>query len=167
MDTISEAYHKEVTYERLEFSAKKDDGSEWKGAGWSWEMKDGELQFPKHPAGLENLLKCVLPDFITARDWDDEQQCFVTESQAFGNGRIVTWTNRIFVPKVIRCCENGNVSLSSGLTNTCRACGADYNGFGQRLAPREQWGEETGEHWSDLMDYGNNNQSGGFVTGGR
>lgn len=34
-------------------------------------------------------------------------------------------------------------------TNTCELCGADFNFAGQRLAPREQWGEETGEHWSD------------------
>lgn len=30
-------------------------------------------------------------------------------------------------------------------------CGADYNAMGQRLAPREQWGHETGEHWSDCV----------------
>jgi len=41
------------------------------------------------------------------------------------------------------------VQLVSG-TNTCE-CGADYNTFGQRLAPREQWGHETGEHWSDCV----------------
>ena len=35
-------------------------------------------------------------------------------------------------------------------TNSCE-CGADYNTFGQRLAPREQWGHETGEHWTDLL----------------
>ncbi len=35
-------------------------------------------------------------------------------------------------------------------TNTCE-CGADYNGWGQQLAPREQWGEETGEHWTDCI----------------
>ena len=33
-------------------------------------------------------------------------------------------------------------------TQTCE-CGADYNMSGMKLAPREQWGEETGEHWSD------------------
>lgn len=33
-------------------------------------------------------------------------------------------------------------------TNTCD-CGTDYNFSGQRLAPREHWGEETGEHWSE------------------
>lgn len=34
-------------------------------------------------------------------------------------------------------------------TNTCEHCEADYNFAGQRLAPRSQWGEETGEHWTD------------------
>ena len=35
-------------------------------------------------------------------------------------------------------------------TNTCE-CGQDYNSGGQLLAPREQWGEETGEHWSECI----------------
>jgi len=30
-------------------------------------------------------------------------------------------------------------------------CGADYNWNGTRLAPREQWGEETGESIADIM----------------
>jgi len=46
------------------------------------------------------------------------------------------------------CCR-AHVTLS-GFTNTCR-CGADYNGAGQHLAPREQWGEETGEHIADIL----------------
>jgi hypothetical protein len=33
----------------------------------------------------------------------------------------------------------------SAFTNTCR-CGRDYNSSGTELAPREFWGEETGEH---------------------
>lgn len=36
-------------------------------------------------------------------------------------------------------------------TNTCDGCGADYNLSGQHLAPREQWGEETGEHPSECV----------------
>jgi len=39
-----------------------------------------------------------------------------------------------------------------GFTCTCEGCGADYNSSGQRLAPREQWGEETGEHWVDIVN---------------
>jgi hypothetical protein len=34
-------------------------------------------------------------------------------------------------------------------TTTCDKCGADYNWNGSRLAPRSQWGEETGESWFD------------------
>lgn len=37
----------------------------------------------------------------------------------------------------------------------CDRCGADYNSSGQRLAPRAQWGEETGETAADY-DRGNN-----------
>ena len=38
-----------------------------------------------------------------------------------------------------------------GFTNTCD-CGADYNMSGQLLAPREQWGDETGESLSDILN---------------
>lgn len=31
----------------------------------------------------------------------------------------------------------------------CEKCHRDYNAYGQLLAPKEQWGEETGEHWSE------------------
>lgn len=51
-------------------------------------------------------------------------------------------------PKVIRC-SCGREVVCQGFTNTCD-CGADYNWSGSRLAPREQWGEETGEHPTDI-----------------
>ncbi len=35
-------------------------------------------------------------------------------------------------------------------TNTCERCRKDYNFNGALLAPRHQWGEETGEHWSEI-----------------
>lgn len=50
------------------------------------------------------------------------------------------------------CCPTGEVdTLRLSLmefTNTC-TCGRDYNSCGQLLADREQWGVETGEHWSE------------------
>lgn len=51
---------------------------------------------------------------------------------------------------VIQCerCKRA-VILDSYWTNSC-TCGADYNGDGNRLAPRSQWGEETGEHPCDV-----------------
>lgn len=47
----------------------------------------------------------------------------------------------------IRCC--GVELVCDSFTNTCDHCGADYNFAGQQLAPRSQWGEETGEHWTE------------------
>ncbi len=38
----------------------------------------------------------------------------------------------------------------TGFTNTCD-CGADYNRGGDLLAPRSQWGYETGESVSDIL----------------
>jgi hypothetical protein len=44
---------------------------------------------------------------------------------------------------VIRCACLETVNCTN-FTNTC-SCGRDYNFAGTELAPREQWGEETGE----------------------
>lgn len=48
---------------------------------------------------------------------------------------------------VICGCE---VDLSSSWSNECE-CGAEYNGFGQLLASRGQWGEETGETIQEMQ----------------
>lgn len=61
-----------------------------------------------------------------------------------GDGRQVT-------RKLIKC-DCGEEVVCARMTNTC-ACGADYNMSGQRLAPREQWGAETGEHPADVAQY--------------
>lgn len=47
-------------------------------------------------------------------------------------------------------CDCGREVELAGFTNTCD-CGRDYNSGGTLLAPREQWGEETGEHLADIM----------------
>lgn len=54
-------------------------------------------------------------------------------------------------PGVIECdvCF-GEVELCN-FTNTCDVCGTDYNSSGQKLAPREQWGLETGESVADIL----------------
>ena len=54
------------------------------------------------------------------------------------------------VPRVGRCSCGEEVELSR-FTNTCYKCDTDYNSAGQQLAPREQWGYETGEHWTDCI----------------
>jgi len=62
---------------------------------------------------------------------------------------IVEYTSRHVEPAIGECSCGEKVELK-GFTNTCE-CGADYNMSGQLLAPREQWGEETGEHLSDIL----------------
>jgi hypothetical protein len=72
-------------------------------------------------------------------------------------GRIRLWNcacddnGKIHSPLiVIRCACGTEVPLYDSFLNTC-ACGADYDGGGMRLAPREQWGEETGETLADIL----------------
>jgi hypothetical protein len=48
------------------------------------------------------------------------------------------------VVRVVVCACKREVELYSAWSNECD-CGTEYNGFGQKLAPRSQWGEETGE----------------------
>lgn len=50
-------------------------------------------------------------------------------------------------PAVGLCNRCSSEVVLGNFTNTCALCGADYNSSGQELAPREQWGEETGEQW--------------------
>lgn len=54
------------------------------------------------------------------------------------------------IPAVGQCACGLKVTLR-GFTNTCD-CGREYNSAGQELAPRAQWGEETGEHWTEIMN---------------
>jgi len=49
----------------------------------------------------------------------------------------------------IECC--GVALICQYNTNTCSVCNTDYNMSGQKLAPREQWGEETGESPNDVL----------------
>jgi len=53
--------------------------------------------------------------------------------------------------KEISCC--GEVLVCDMFTNTCPNCGADYDSGGHELAPREQWGSETGETAADILMY--------------
>lgn len=53
-------------------------------------------------------------------------------------------------PPILRCMCGAAVELLDCMTNACDRCGQEYNGSGQALASRECWGEETGEHPSDV-----------------
>lgn len=55
------------------------------------------------------------------------------------------------IPAIGECDVCRNPVTLAHFTNTCDKCGADYNSAGQHLAPREQWGEDTGEHWTECI----------------
>lgn len=55
---------------------------------------------------------------------------------------------KMFKDKFVKCGCGREVCCSS-FTNTCE-CGRDYGFDGSLLADRSQWGEETGEHWSEV-----------------
>lgn len=59
------------------------------------------------------------------------------------------WDTRERAYVIVRC-DCGQELTCDDFTNTCD-CGTDYNWSGHRLAPREQWGEETGETAADIL----------------
>ena len=48
------------------------------------------------------------------------------------------------------CVCGAHVTLHSSWANSCEGCGREYNSFGQLLADRAFWGEETGESVTDM-----------------
>ena len=66
--------------------------------------------------------------------------------------RASSWPTRIVKYKIRKVndgmCECGATVSLPNFTNEC-SCGRLYNSWGQELAPREQWGEETGESWQE------------------
>lgn len=62
---------------------------------------------------------------------------------------VERYESRYTIPAAVRCSCGREVELDH-FTNACD-CGRDYNSHGDLLAPREQWGEETGEHLADIL----------------
>ena len=117
---------KEVSY-ALEFVH-----NQIKGAGFAFPCdKDGNVDMSQlSPAALENYLACV--------SGKENVTCQGVKKM------VRTWIE----PAILECDCGAHVELAM-FTNTCSNCGTDYNFEGRRLAPREQWGEETGEHWGE------------------
>jgi hypothetical protein len=76
---------------------------------------------------------------------DNYSKCISGEYDVVDKG-IRKFRHTYWHPAVGICDDCGSEVELRGFTNTCD-CGADYNMSGQRLAPRSQWGEETGEPW--------------------
>lgn len=115
----------------LEFSLKN-----MPGCGYGFPCDELGIVAPLMPQGLINYNHCL-------NGVNDQGE--VIESKG-----IRKFTNRYLEHAIGKCNCGHKVELSS-FTNTCDRCGSDYNQSGQLLASRSQWGEETGEHLSDIL----------------
>jgi hypothetical protein len=129
MKIIQRRKRVDVVEYKLHFDRPGDPGS-----GYSFECdKDGNVDESKlHPCAVSNLHSCLCGEFKLEEPYVQKHESFYTE------------------PCIGKCDACDEQVYLTHFTNTCD-CGADYNMSGQRLAPREQWGEETGEHWSDCI----------------
>lgn len=78
------------------------------------------------------------------------EPCEDSECNGVLNSEVIHCVQKVPGYIAIRCSCGDEVRCDS-FTNTCYSCGADYNHSGARLAPRSQWGEETGETAADLL----------------
>ena len=116
-----------------------------RGAGFSFPCdQDGKVNESGMPApALANYRKCLTGKMEITKDC---KPCVV---DIIAKG-VQTITNEWRTPAVGECNRCGKEVELHGFTNTCE-CGVDYNMSGQELAPRSQWGEETGESVSDIL----------------
>jgi hypothetical protein len=95
--------------------------------------EDGDINFNEmSPEALENYEKCE------SEEYDVVYQ---------GLRRLV---NRYTEPTIGLCSCGKEVVLDSN-TNQCEGCGSYYNSIGQQLSDPRNWGEETGEHPTDIL----------------
>ena len=114
---------------------------EWKdcpGAGFGFDCDEkGNVDLSTMcTEAIENLSNCL-------RDVSEPDGKLIDRG-------IQTYHGRYTTPAIGLCEVCGRRVELDGFTCTCE-CGADYNSSGQRLAPRSQWGEETGESLSDIL----------------
>ena len=79
-------------------------------------------------------------------------QMVITRPDLYEDMGVVEQKEVYTEPAVLLCDCGHRVCLSTDPAE-CPQCGALYNLFGQRLAPREQWGYETGESYMDFAEF--------------
>jgi hypothetical protein len=111
---------------------------------FSWRNDpDSGFGFPCDEHG--NLL-----EGLQAPGLENYQKCLSGEYDVIDHGvELLEYAS--VEPAVLRCDCGAEVLLWDAFLETCGRCGRDYNGNGQLLAPRSQWGEETGESLADIF----------------
>ncbi len=98
------------------------------------------------PCDKEGNLKNLRPEAES-----NYQMCLVSDDLV--DDGIRPYTHSWIEPAIARCECSHKIQLES-FTNTCEKCGRDYNLSGQNLAPRSQWGWDTGETLNEILDIG-------------
>ena len=84
------------------------------------------------PEGRESLRRCLAGEGVS-------------------EGRVERY-DRSWIECAVGICDScGSRVGLHGFTNSCTGCPAEYNMSGQRLAPRSQWGAETGETVAEIL----------------
>ena len=94
-------------------------------SGFAFNCDANGVVIPRNAAALDNYRKCI-----------DGTYAVIDRGV-----HTISWSYRV---AAVGLCECGREVELDGFTCSCE-CGAEYNSSGQLLAPREQWGEETGE----------------------
>lgn len=115
------------------------------GAGFSFKCDaDGTIERASmNPAARDNLARCLAGEAQVIR----KGAAVMVKIHDMG---VISEEHAWTEPACGKCSCGEYVDLDS-FTNTCQGCGADYNSAGQQLAPRAQWGEDTGESLADIM----------------
>jgi len=101
-----------------------------KGSMFSFPCEQSGYLLNLNPAAIENYRMCVSGEY-------DVIDCGIRPHTSSHTEPAIGICNK--------CGEK--VELSDSFANPCDKCGTEYNAFGQELAPREQWGWETGEQF--------------------
>ena len=104
------------------------------GRGFSFDCDENGVidESAMHQAGLENL-----------------SLCREGKMDGYTGPTTTTYTHR-YTEHAVGLCSCGEMVTLVGLVNACE-CSVEYNNSGQRLAPRSQWGDDTGESISDIL----------------
>jgi hypothetical protein len=90
----------------------------------------------------------LLVDEMSEEGMENYEKCDSEEYPVVYHG-LQRSVNRYWEPAVGECSCGREVVLE-GNTNQC-GCGSYYNQIGQQLSHPSNWGEETGEHPSDIL----------------
>lgn len=124
----------------LFFPRIEHDGTENMGSGYGFACE------PNGWLDLDNMNSCAFGNLISLLRTGSP----TNSKEKFGPGRIRSFTVRPYPKRGWILCHCGKPVSLQGFTNTCE-CGVDYNMSGSELAPRSQWGYETGETADEIL----------------